>query len=333
VRLHLSLVVAIVVASGAARAQDFVGARALGLGEAYRAIATGNDAIYFNPAGLPLLKRYSLEGQYLMNLVDENHQADISVVDSKTNPLAVGLAYTFQGSELSRRPTLEHTATLAIGYPIFERWLSLGAGFKYKNVSDAIAGNYLNAVSADVGAIFAIDGAGLSFAAVGYNLIPIRSVESQHIPVSSGFAFAWDLGPASSLFFGGNPALGAVQTAAGIPSQPPLGTMMGPLSGLTISGDWLINYETLYGTRYKLSAGVEYLLADLVPLRLGYLFDEVDGVDSEHRVSAGLGVILPYFGFDISYQQTLPAGDTEETRASELDTRVLSIALKGFLPL
>jgi len=332
VRLHLSpwvscfaFVVVVVGWADDGRAQDLVGARALGLGEAYRAIATGNDAIYFNPAGLPTLKRYSVEGQYVMNLVDENHQADVSVVDSKTNPLAVGIAYTFQGSELTRRTTLEHVATLAVAYPVFDRLFSVGAGFKYKNVSDAIAGNYLNALTADVGTLSQIPG-GLSFAAVGYNLIPIRSVESQHVPISAGFAAAWDLGPASALLFGGSPALGAVQTAAGVPSSPGLGTMMGPLSGLTLSFDWLINFETIYGAKSKYSGGVEYLVADLVPLRFGYLYDEIEplnGTEGQHKVSAGFGLIVPYFGFDVTYQQSI----------TELDARVLSIALKGFLPM
>ena len=308
-----------------ARAQDFVGARALALGEAYRAIATGNDAIYFNPAGLPLLKRYALEGHYLMNLADENHQGDVSIVDSKTNPLAVGLAYTFQGNELTRRRTLEHTATLAIAYPIFERYLNVGAGFKYKNVTDAIAGNYLNALTADLGILSEIPG-GISFAAVGYNIVPIRSVDSAHVPVSAGFAGAWDLGPLSTIFFGGDPSFGVVQTAAGIPKTPTYGDMRGPLDGLTLSFDWLVNFETLYGAKSRVSGGVEYLVADLVPLRAGYVYDELTAETDKrqaHRVSIGAGVIVPYFGLDVSYQLGVLS----------FEKGIFALALKGFLPM
>ena len=335
-RLHLApLLTFVVVAASSlassARAQDFVGARALGMGEAYRAIATGNDAIYFNPAGLPLLKRYSIEGQYVLNLVEENHQADVSVVDSKTNDLAVGLAYTFQGSELTKRPTLEHTATLGVGYPIFPRMWLIGAGFKYKNVSDAIAGNYLNAVSADLGTMLQIPG-GINFAAVGYNLIPIRSVESAHVPISAGFGLSWDLGPASTLIFGGDAVLGPQQTAAGIPDSSGLGSLRGALTGLTLSCDWLIDFETLEGSKSKFSGGLEYLVAELVPVRLGYVYDEINPAreaangnrpEPQHRVSAGIGLIVPYFGFDVSYQQSI----------TDVDARVLAFALKGFLPL
>jgi hypothetical protein len=319
--------VAALCGAAGARAQDFVGARALALGESYRAIATGNDAIYYNPAGLPLLKRYALEGHYVMDLADESHQGDVSVVDSKTNPLAVGLAYTFQGSELTRRATLAHTATLAVAYPIFPQLFSIGAGFKYKNVSDAIAGNYLNALSADIGLLTQIPG-GISFGAVGYNLVPLRSVESAHIPVSAGFAGAVDLGPLSALLLGGTPSFGGLMTAAGVPQATTMGTLHGPLDGLTLSCDWLVNFETLYGQKSQVSAGLEWLVGESVPVRAGWWWDELT---DEKRVSVGLGVVVPYFAVDVSLQQSVDV--SLQKSLSLRDRRVLSFALKGFLPI
>jgi len=313
----LLLALVCVSASTSAQAQDFVGARALGLSEAYRAIANGNDAIYFNPAGLSVLKRYGIEGHYVLALDEDGQQGDISLVDSKTNALAVGIAYTFQGSELTRRTTFGHTATLALAYPIFDQLFSVGAGLKYKNVTDAIAGNYLNAVSADVGILSHIPG-GISIGAVGYNLVPIRSVESAHVPISAGFALAWDLGPASSMIFGGSPSFGPIQTAAGVPSSGGFGTMRGPLDGLTLSFDWLLDFETLQGTQSRLSGGLEWLVAELVPVRAGYLWDEQTG---DQRVSVGIGVIVPNFGFDVGYQQSVV----------QFEDRVLSLSVKGFL--
>jgi len=319
VRVVLVLVFGLL--SRTAAAQDFVGARALSLGESYRAIATGNDALYFNPAGLPLLKRYSIEGQYILSLADERHVGDFSIVDSKTNPLAVGLAYTFLGAELTKRQTIGHTATLGLAYPIFDKLFSVGVGLKYKSVSDAIAQNYLNAVTADVGVLSQIPG-GISLAAVGYNLVPIRTGPSSHVPVSAAFAAALDLGPLSGLIFGGSPGFGPVQTAAGIPSEGGYGSMRGPLDGLTLSFDWLLNFETLQGTKSRLSTGAEWLIAELVPVRAGYLWNEAT---DDHRVSVGMGVIVPYFGLDVAYQQNVDP--------QKLDERLLSFALKGFLPM
>lgn len=300
-----------------AQAQDFVGARALALSEAYRAIATGNDAIYFNPAGLSVLKRYAVEGHYVLSMDDDGHQGDVSLVDSQTNPLAVGLAYTFQGSDLTRRTTLGHTATVGMAYPLFDQLFSIGVGLKYKNVTDAIVGNYLNAVTADLGILSHIPG-GISVGAVGYNLIPIRTVESAHVPISAGFALALDLGPLSSLIFGGAPTFGPVQTAAGIPSAGSFGGLRGPLDGLTLSFDWLLDFETLQGTQSRLSGGLEWLVADLVPVRAGYVWDQQT---DDHRVSVGIGVIVPNFGFDVGYQQSVV----------DFDDRVLALSVKGFL--
>lgn len=321
VRPHfVLLVLGAIAASGAAKAQDFVGARAISLGEAYRATATGNDAIYFNPAGLVVIPRYSPETHYQFDLVQEQHVIDISVVDSKTSPVAAGLSYTFNG-ELTARTSLQHTATLALATSIVDRYLAVGAGLKYVNVSDAFLGNYLNALSADVGLLSRPFG-GLSFAAVGYNLIPIQSAR---VPLSAGFASALDLGPLSALIFGGSPSFGALPNAAGTSSPSAMGDLVGPLSGWTIEVDWHLAFATLYGTQSRWSVGTEYLLLEMVPLRAGYQYeDHAFGTgDPDHLVSIGGGFIIPFFGFDIAFQQSV-------TRA---DRAQLATSLKFFLNL
>lgn len=323
VRSVFVLVIAFVaVLSVDARAQDFVGARALSLGEAYRATATGNDAIYFNPAGLVVIPRYSPEVHYQLDLVEEQHQVDVSVVDSKTSAVAAGIGYTFDGRQFTKRASYQHTATLALAYPIFDKLLAVGAGLKYVNVSDAFLGNYLNALSADVGVLSRLPG-GLSLAAVGYNLIPIQS---GRVPLSAGFAANLDLGPLSALIFGGAPALGPMPSAAGLPSPTSLGELQGPLAGLTLEVDWHLNFATLYGTESRVSAGLEYLAFNMVPLRAGYLWEQGnpgDDLDDDHLVSVGAGFIVPYFGLDVAYQQSVV----------NLDTRVFAFALKFFLPM
>ncbi|HEY4223722.1 MAG TPA: hypothetical protein VGO62_20335, partial [Myxococcota bacterium] len=287
--------------SAEARAQDFVGTRALSLSEAYRATATGNDAIYFNPAGIDVIPRYAVELNYQLDLKAQEHTVDISVVDSKTSPMAAGISYTFD-DQLAARQAIQHKATLALAYPVFDRLLSVGAGLKYVNVSDAILGNYLNALSADVGFLSRLPG-GISVAGVGYNLIPIQS---QRAPLSAGFGANLDLGPLSAVFFGGGPSLGPRQNAAGMPINSTLGDLVGPLSGLTIEGDWNIDFVTLYGPKSRISGGLEYLAFDSVPLRAGYLWDEAT---QDQKVSVGAGFIVPYFGLDVAYQQSVLHSD------------------------
>lgn len=316
------LVAVVLTLSAGASAQDFVGARALSLAEAYRATATGNDAIYFNPAGLVVIPRYSPELHYQLDLVDDQHQIDASVVDSKTSKVAAGLGYTFDGRLQTKRFSQQHTATLALAFPVFDRLLSVGAGLKYVNVSDAILGNYLNALSADVGTLSRLP-FGLSLAAVGYNLIPIQSAR---VPLSAAFAANLDLGPLSALIFGGTPSYGATANAAGLPSTSSMGELMGPLSGLTIEVDWYMNFLSLYGNQSRVSTGIEYLILETVPVRVGYLWQERDPVfegKNDQLVSVGAGFIVPFFGLDVAYQQSV----------ENLDERVFSCSLKFFLSL
>ncbi|MCC7074132.1 MAG: hypothetical protein IT383_22675 [Deltaproteobacteria bacterium] len=308
-------VVVLALAASAARAQDFVGARALALGEAYRANATGNDAIYMNPAGLVLLPRFATELHYKIDLEAEQHQLDLSLVDSKTSELAAGIGYTFDGQQFTKRSSLQHTATLALAYPFFGRVLNVGAGLKYVNVSDAVLGNYLNALSADVGVLAALP-FGVSLAGVGYNLIPIKSAR---VPLAAGFGASIDLGPLSALLFGGAPAPNGGMSAAGLPMSRGL-ELVGPLSGLTLELDWHLSFLTLYGIQSRVSTGLEYLLFEVVPLRAAWLYDEAG---DDHILSAGAGFIVPYFGLDVAYQQSV----------THPEHRVFAASIKVFLPL
>lgn len=309
------VVAVLMLAAGTASAQDFVGTRALALGEAYRSIASSNDAIYFNPAGLVILPRYSPEVHYKLNLYEEEHQADASIVDSKTSSVAAGVAYTFDGRQFTKRASLQHTATLAVAYPFLDQMLCAGAALKYVNVWDAVIGNYLNALSADVGVLSKLPG-GVSLAAVGYNLIPIKSAR---VPMSAGFSASLDLGPLSALIFGGAPTFGPMQNAGGVPSNVS-GGMMGPLSGLVLAFDWHLRFFSPEGPQHRLSGGVEYLLLETVPLRAGYEWmQETDN----HLVSVGTGFIVPYFGLDVAFQQSV----------NHFDVRTFAISAKFFLPL
>lgn len=297
-----------------AKAQDFVGTRGLGLGESYRAIATGNDAIYMNPAGITQIPRYAAEAHYNFNLYDEQHQFDVSILDSKTAAFAAGLAYTLKGSEFTRRSTFKHTATGAAGYTIVPELFSVGVGFKYVNLSDAILGNYLNALTADVGTLATLPG-GVNLAAVGYNLIPFQSSE---VPISAAFAAAWDLGPLSAWLFGGAPSFGPSVDASGAIRPPRPLHPFGILDGLTLSLDWYIEFFSLYGPQHRVSTGVEYLILEMVPVRAGYMWNQGEG---DHIISVGTGFIVPFFGLDVAFQQSV----------RDFDRRVFSVSFKFFL--
>jgi hypothetical protein len=67
----VALLLALAGAPATARAQqDFVGVRAMGMGEANRATATGAEGPLINPAGMSLVKQYVIEGMYGFRVED-----------------------------------------------------------------------------------------------------------------------------------------------------------------------------------------------------------------------------------------------------------------------
>jgi len=222
-------------AANAAQAQDLRGTRPLGMGEAYRSIANGNEALYYNPAGITAVPRYSPELHYQFNLDRALHEVDLSVVDSVTNSLGVGIGYTFVNREPGDQAVQGHRATLALAYPIVPGLFNAGAGFKYLNISQAVAGNFVSALTADVGLILT-PGFGLAFALVGYNLVPITSNEA---PMSMAAAGSWSM------------------------------------EGLTLAFDWTLDLESLSPPGMGFHGGAEYILFQMFPLRFGYENDQV----------------------------------------------------------
>mgnify|MGYP001411582935 CR=1 FL=1 len=291
-------------------AQDFVGTRAKSLGGAYRAIATGNDAIYFNPAGLPQLPRYSPEAHYLTDFSLGQQDINISVVDSKSPFVSAGIGYAFSGWDLNNEQiSRSHTATLALAVPLVPSIVNVGTGLKYVNLLDALVGNPNNILSADLGMLVMIPG-GLNLAAVGYNLVP---VVSDRMPVSVGLGLAWNLGPFSALFGSTGTVAGAMPNPAGV--MQPLAPNSGPLRDLGLSVDY--HYPAQQSDRGVLSVGAEYLLMSFVPLRMGY---EKDWDMDKQHLSAGAGCIFPSFAFDVAFRQNL----------DWVSERQLSFALKFF---
>jgi hypothetical protein len=69
--------------------------------------------------------------------------------------------------------------------------------------------------------------------------------------------------------------------------------------------------ETQNRITVRAGGGVEYLVADRVPLRAGYLYDSLQkGGDTTggHHFSAGLGYFSPRYAFDLGLRQRLSGG-------------------------
>lgn len=217
-------------------AQDLRGARPMGMGQAYRAIGAGNSAIYYNPAAIMAVPRYSPELQLLYNPELNLWDIDLSVVDSLTNQqLGMGLGYTFTNREPGQELIRGHRATAALAYPMVPKIFYVGAGFKYLNIESALNSTLVNALTADLGMVLT-PGLGLAFALVGYNVIPITTTEA---PMSMAAAAAWSM------------------------------------AGFSLAADWTLDFETKWPPAMAYHLGAEYYLFEILPLRVGYINDQI----------------------------------------------------------
>lgn len=150
-----------------AHAQDLVGPRGAGMGDAARGLPATNDALYLNPAGLALYPRYSVEFFWRRRTETNSNLFSASIVDSKSGAVAGGLAYTWdsvgEGGRIRRGSRVDvgsayHVASfLLMGATL--HWIAMGT-----DEGD------LNRVTGDAGFLFLL-GQGLTVGLTATNVL------------------------------------------------------------------------------------------------------------------------------------------------------------------
>jgi hypothetical protein len=285
---------------------DFVGTRAMGMGEALRANAAGAAGPVLNPAGMSLSKGYVIEASYGFRIEDLGHQVFVSVADSVTARVAAGLFYEYihssprlgfnwaggqvNDAKLTRQG---HVAGLSLSMALADRFL-LGATIKYLHLDTTaplpegtVPGelnlDHLNGVTFDIGLLVKAHPK-LNIAAVGYNL--------------------WDHGSRET------------------PASLGLGLAFIPIPQLSIEFDTVVNFTGYKEPNYtdetkrivkdfsfkataRLGPGVEWLIANKVPLRLGVVYDT--GLSATY-LTAGSGYFAQSWAIDLSYRGKVSGG-------------------------
>ena len=307
--MHRISVVALALAlsPSTAHAQaDMVGVRSLGMGEAVRATATGAEAPMFNPAGMSLVKQYVIEGMYGFSVEDLGHHVHVSVVDSITSRVAAALFYTFIYTEpqltlhwaggILNKATMTrtgHAAGLSLSMALGDHFM-LGLTTKYLHFDTTVplpAGTQpnqltldsVNGVTFDVGLTVRL-GDKFNIAAVGYNLWDHGSRES---PLSLGIGLAYVPLPVLSINF---------DTVVNFTGYQEL-KHPNPKDPTKISLDTRITT--------RLGPGLQWVIANKVPLRAGYIYDY--GLSS-HYLTMGVGYLSPQFGIDLGYRVKVAGG-------------------------
>ncbi len=302
-RIVIGLCTLGLLAEGSAFAQeDFVGVRALGMGEAMRASATGAEAALLNPAAMSLVKQYVIEAQYGLRVEDLGHHTSVAIVDSITTRVGASLYYNFAYSSPKfgfvwpggfvkdgAATRIVHVAGLALSVPIGEKVI-LGATTKYVystftaplpmgSMPTAVSFGGVNGVTWDASMLLRLGKFNLT--TIGYNL--------------------WDHGS----------------------RETPLGLGMAvaviPVPELTLNFDSVVNFTGYQSLRYdkdnnpvydtritaRIGAGLEYTIKQKVPIRLGYTYDS--GRPASF-VSVGLGYVSNLFGIDVGYRSQVQGG-------------------------
>lgn len=252
-------------------------ARGIALGTGVRASAVSTSALAYNPASLVLGKLYHIEGVVDYSSAWSGAALGAAVVDSSTSRVAAGIA--FRGFLSGDVGVGGIDGRLGLAFPFSEQ-VSIGLGGRYldldyDNVTDAGRATQTGLVQG-----FTMDASvriapvpALSIAALAVNFIDL---DSSYAPVLLGGSIAY--------------------TAASI---------------ATFGLDTLVDISTFNTAGVNIGGGVEFLIANVAPVRVGYAFDTKREL---HTLSGGAGYTDRSVGFDISIQQQL---------SGEKDTRVI----------
>lgn len=273
-----------------ALAQTFEGARLLSLAESQRALTSGNDSIFVNPAGLALSKLYALEANYGDNFDGGLRRINVSVADGQAGPVAGGISYLYSDEIRGYIGTTErrlsgHRIDLALAAVIAEGF-SMGVTGRYltydeKRGETELEDGGFNKFDLDVGLQYRMTN-GLGFGAVLYNLLPDDEAKL-FTPRSYGLGVGWQ----NEMF--------------------------------SVETDMRYNLEN---GKARFSLGASVTLGDMFPIRAGGAYDRLD--ESWH-VAFGAGVQTKDFGLDVGYRQQVAVAAAFEQPAVP---RVFTAALR-----
>ncbi len=144
-----------------------VGARAVGMGETFVAVANDPSAIYWNPAGLASLQRRELAISHVQWPADVHYEHLTMIVPSRRFGGSIAFQFGVLGTDIDETTELQPFGTgrtfsysdLVAGVAFSRRWtdkLLVGTGIKYvrEDLGSQVGGPTTHAVLFDVGSIY-----------------------------------------------------------------------------------------------------------------------------------------------------------------------------------
>ncbi len=248
-----------------------VGARAIGMGEAYVAQADDVSSLYWNPAGLALMQERQASFSYDQMYQDLKYQNASIGIPLENGAIGGSLSYLgygdIQGFDQSGTPIGNQTAYSGVA-TLGGAWLGnqWSAGANLKGIQEKLADESATGIAADLGAnvIYPkpVLGGTLRLGGVVQNLGSGMKFEQQSDPLPMD----WKLG------------IAAVQMLD---------------KKLNVS----IDYTNPKDDTGYVSGGFEYWLVPFIALRAGY----VNSKDEGNGVRAGIGLRIKGVSFDYAY--------------------------------
>lgn len=269
----------LIVPAAASAQNEMTGIRAMGMGEAFTAYAAGDGALYHNPAGISSLMMYSIEAAYAHDTATGINTLHASVTDGKSNPrLGGGVGYTYSTS------TREAVIPSFTGHDLY-------GALAFPAVPQLL-----------------LIGAGIHY----MDYARQGDTYAQGITLDAGLLLAlgqsFSIGAATRNILEVENSGRSLTQSFGV-SYHAYGFQIGLDTVLDFGGEDLA---------VGWAAGSELLIANMVPIRVGY---NRDGLADTHFISAGAGYRSELVGGDILFRQELGVDDR----------RMLGLALNFYL--
>ncbi|MEL6186962.1 MAG: hypothetical protein AAFU79_20240 [Myxococcota bacterium] len=269
-------------------AQAYEPPRLLGFAGAQRALGTGNDALYQNPAGLAFSGSYEVEIGYADDFREADRRVTLSIADGQAGEFAGGLGLTYARfrpageTEGDRRlDGLRFDVGLAA---MLGRTLAVGVTTRFGDYrllagDDEVPDGGTSALTFDVGLQWQL---GQGFSVGGL----VRNLTSESQP---GMPRAWGAG---------------------------LGYRSGPLlAEVDVDHAWETVAPVYSGT-------VGFIIAEQFPLRVGTSFDSET---ERFSISGGAGFVVDRIAVDLAYRQRIDpvaSGEDADERLFAVSFRV-----------
>jgi len=255
-----------------------IGARAVGMGEAFVAVANDPSAIFWNPAGLASLQRKEAQVSHIQWPADIRFEHGVAVIPVRKFGGSIGVQFGVLATEMDETTELAPFGTgrtffysdVVAGVAYARRWtdkLLIGAGIKYvrEDLGSDVGGPVTQAALVDIGSIYYL----------GLGSVRIATALSNFGP---------EMKPSGNWT---SPNTGEVRTFDGF--DPPLlfryGVAFEPIErpNQRLTASFEANQPADDAQIFKL--GAEWRWANRLSLRTGYNFNA-----DEMRLSAGAGL-------------------------------------------